>query len=172
VDGALEDAEAALEFARKTAEPFNLFPALAFHARASKERGLEPAETSVAELLDGLAVGQPFWGAWSLPDLLGGVAADEQIAELKRVLGTARPHSRWYDAVLAAIDGDHARAADLYGAMGSQPDEAVARLRAGEQALVAGDMAEGDRQLARALSFFRRVEAHAELPNARTAARN
>jgi tetratricopeptide (TPR) repeat protein len=164
-EGAVEDAAAALEFARQTAEPFNLFPALAFHGRASVDRAPEQAEASVAELLERLADGQPFWGAWSLPELLG-VAGEEQLAELKRALETARPHSRWYDAVSAAIDGDHARAADLYEAMGSQPDEAAARLRAGEQALAAADSTEAYDQLARGASFFRRVGASAELRKA------
>ena len=72
-DGALEDAQAALEFARETGEPFDLFPALAFHARASVEPAPDQAEASVDELLDALTAGQPFWGAWSLPDLLEGV---------------------------------------------------------------------------------------------------
>ena len=131
-DGALEDADAALEFARKTAEPFNLFPALAFHSRASAKRAPEQAEASIRELLDGLAAGQPFWGSWSLPDLLEGVAGEERSIELRRVLSLATPRTRWYDAVSAAIVGDFTRAADLYAGIGSQPDEAVARLRAAD----------------------------------------
>ena len=128
--GALEDAEAALGFARVTGEPFNLFPALAFHARASLETAPQQAEASVAELLDALTAGQPFWGAWSLPDLLEGVAHEERLAQLRAVLDEATPRTRWYDAATAAIRGDFARAAEIYAEMGSQPDEAVARLRA------------------------------------------
>jgi hypothetical protein len=165
-EGALEDAEAALEFARKTGEPFNLFPALAFHARASVERAPKQVEASVAELLDGLAGGQPFWGAWSLPELLG-VAGEEGLAELKRVLARATPYTRWYDAVSAAIDGDHTRAADLYAAIGSQPDEAVARLHAVEQAVAAGEGPQEQDQLTSSLAFFTRVGAHAYLRHAR-----
>jgi class 3 adenylate cyclase/tetratricopeptide (TPR) repeat protein len=168
-EGALKDAEAALEFARETGEPFNLFPALAFHAKASVERAPKQAEASVAELLDALAGGQPFWGAWSLPELLG-VAGEEGLAELKRVLARATPHTRWYDAVRAAIDGDHAGAADLYAAIGSQPDEAVARLRAVEQALAAGYGSREQDQLTSALAFFTRVGAHAHSRHARTLA--
>jgi class 3 adenylate cyclase/tetratricopeptide (TPR) repeat protein len=167
--GALEDAETALEFARKTGEPFNLFPALAFHARASVERAPKQAEASVAELLEGLAIGQPFWGAWSLPDLVG-VAREDELVELKRVLARATPHTRWYDAVFAAIDGDYARAADVYAEIGSQPDEAVARVRAVEQAVAAGDGSREQDQLASALAFFTRVGAQEYLRHAKTLA--
>jgi tetratricopeptide (TPR) repeat protein len=168
--GAMEDADAALEFARKTAEPFNLFPALAFHARASAERSPERAEASVAELLEALAAGQPFWGSWLLPDVLDAAPGEEQLVELRGLLERAAPRSRWYDAVAAAIDGDFARAADLYAAIGSQPDEAVARLRAAEQARAAGEGARAQEQLTRALAFFDRVGALAHVRAARTLA--
>src|SRR5919201_1204634 len=167
--GALTDAKAALRFARTTAEPFNLFPALAFHARASLERAPEQAEASVAELLDRLAAGQPFWGAWSLPQLLE-VAGEEELAELKQVLAQAMPPTRWYEAVSAAIAGDHARAADLYAAIGAGPDEAVARVRAAEQALAAGDMSRAQDQLAPALEFFARVGENAHVQHCNTLA--
>jgi tetratricopeptide (TPR) repeat protein len=168
VDGALGDAEAALRFARTTAEPFNLFPALAFHARASLERAPAEAAASVAELLDQLAAGQPFWGAWSLPQLLE-VAGEEQLAELKLVLAQAMPPTRWYEAVSAAIDGDHARAADLYAAMGAGPDEALARVRAAEQALASDDMSRAHDQLTPALGFFTRVGANAYVQHCKLA---
>jgi class 3 adenylate cyclase/tetratricopeptide (TPR) repeat protein len=169
-DGALEDAEAALGFARVTGEPFNLFPALAFHARASLERAPEQAEASVAELLDGLAAGQPLWSAWSLSDLLEGVAREEALAALHGVLDAATPRTRWYDAACATIGGDHARAAEIYAGIGSQPDAAVARLRAAEQALAAGAAAQAHDQLARARAFFGRVGAHPRLRDAETLA--
>ena len=169
-EGALADAQAALEFARKTAEPFNLFPALALHSRAAAERAPDEAEASVAELLDGLAAGQPFWGAWSLPDLLEGAAGEERLVDVRRVLDTATPRTRWYEAVSAAIDGDFVRAADLYGEIGSRPDEALARLRAAERALAAGDGARARDQLADAVAFFGQVGARAHLRNAETLA--
>jgi class 3 adenylate cyclase/tetratricopeptide (TPR) repeat protein len=164
--GALHDAEAALEFARETAEPFNLFPALAFHARASIEQAPEQREASVAELLDGLAAGQPFWGAWSLPDLLAALAGDDRVRELQRLLDAAMPRTRWYDAVSAVIGGDFTRAADLYAAIGSQPDEAVSRLRASERALAGGDSVQAGEQVGRALTFFARVGAEADMRDA------
>jgi class 3 adenylate cyclase/tetratricopeptide (TPR) repeat protein len=170
IEGALGDAEAALRFARTTAEPFNLFPALAFHARVSLEPAPKQAEASVAELLDRLVAGQPFWGAWSLPQLLE-VAGEKQLLELKRVLARAMPPTRWYEAVSAAIDGDHERAADLYAAMGARPEEARARVRAAEQALASGDMPRAHGQLEPALRVFTRVGAKGDVEHCNTLAR-
>jgi class 3 adenylate cyclase/tetratricopeptide (TPR) repeat protein len=170
-EAALDDAEAALEFARRTGEPFNLFPALAFHSMASAERAPGQADASVGELLDGVAAGQPFWGAWALPDLLAGVADRERLLELRAVLDTATPRTRWYDAVSAAIDGDFTRAADLYAGIGSQPDEAVARLRAAEQALAGGEAAQAHAQLENARGFLGRVGAHVHMRDAKASRR-
>ena len=47
-----------------------------------RSRRTRRAEASVAELLDGLTAGQPFWGAWSLPDLRERVTSDAR--ELRR----------------------------------------------------------------------------------------
>ena len=168
--GAIEDAEAALEFARTTAEPFNLFPALAFHARALAAAAPERAEESAEELLTGLVAGQPFWGAWILPDVVGCMGGEGRLASLRRTLAGATPHSRWYDAVVATLEGDFARAADLYAAIGSRPDEAVARLRAAEHALATDDAGEAQAQLTRAQAFFDRVGAHALLRDAKALA--
>ena len=50
--------------------------------------------------------------------------------------------------------------------MGSQPDEAVARLRAAAHVAAAGDLAQASEQLVRARAFLGRVGAHAYLRNA------
>ena len=160
-----EDAQAALEFARGTGDPWDLFPALAFHARASMENAPDRAEASVAELLVALAAGQPFWGAAALPDLLAALG-EERYPELRRLLDGAAPHSRWYDAASAFIDGDLVRAADVYAAIGSQPDEAVARLEAAKRLLACGESVHAERQLERALAFFGKVGARAYLREA------
>jgi class 3 adenylate cyclase/tetratricopeptide (TPR) repeat protein len=164
-EGALDDADAALEFARGTGEPWDLFPALAFHARAVAEHDPDQVEASVAELLAALAAGQPFWGASSLPDLLL-VVGEERYEELRRLLDAATPHSQWYEAACAVLDGDLARAADTYAVIGSQPDEAVARLEAAKRSLATGDGARAEGELARALAFFRRVGARAYMREA------
>jgi hypothetical protein len=55
--------------------------------------------------------------------------------------------------------GRFAEAADGYAEIGSRPDEAFARLRAGERLLAAGRRSEADRQLEQALAFYREVGA-------------
>jgi hypothetical protein len=157
--GAVDDARAALEFARATGEPFNLFPALAFLARAS-EHDPNEREASASELLEALVAGQPFWGSWALPDLLASLTDDTQIQELRRLVVAATPRTRWYDALTAVIEADFARAADLYATMGSQPDEAVARLHAAQQASAAGDALQARAQFTRASTFLARVGVH------------
>ena len=94
------------------------------------------------------------------------MAGDKRAHELRRLLETAMPRSRWYDAVSASIDGDFTRAADLYATIGSQPDEAFARLRAAQQALARECPTEARDQLERALAFFARVGAHAHVRRA------
>jgi hypothetical protein len=59
------------------------------------------------------------------------------------------------------IDGDLVRAADIYAEIGSQPDEAVARLEAAKRS-----PAGRDGELERAIAFFRSVGAHAYLREA------
>jgi class 3 adenylate cyclase/tetratricopeptide (TPR) repeat protein len=163
--GAVDDARAALEFARATAEPYNLFPTLAFHARAAEHFPKE-REASAIELLNGLAAGQPFWGSWALPDLLAALTQDKHVHKLRRLVTAATPHSRWYEALVAEMDADFARAADLYSAIGSQPEEAASRLRAAQQASAAGDTVQARAQFSRAYAFFARVGAHAPIRDA------
>jgi class 3 adenylate cyclase len=159
-DGAWNDVRAALAFARETGEPWNLLPALALHARVATESAPDHVAASVEEFLASLTTNQPFWAAASLPDLLAAAGAEHR-ATLRPLLDAARPSTRWYDAARAAIDGDSVRAAETYAAIGSRPDEAVARLEAARRSPAARD---GD--LERALTFFRSVGAHAYLREA------
>ena len=168
-DGALEDAQAALEFGRTTGEAFNLFPALALYARASVKRAPEQADASVTELLDALAAGQPFWGAWALPDLVAALR-EEQRSELRDLLERSTPPTRWYGAASAVIGGDFAGAAKLYAAIGSQPDAANAHLDAARQSHAEGDDSRAHDHLERARTFFSRVGAHEQLREAETLA--
>jgi hypothetical protein len=64
---------------------------------------------------------------------------------------------------MALAAGDAARAARLYAEIGSQPDEAHARVRAAEALLAAGHRGEAERELEQARDFFRRVRADAHL---------
>ncbi len=65
------------------------------------------------------------------------------------------------------LGGDFMRAANR---IGSRPDEAIARLRAAEQALAAGDAIRAHDQLTHALAFVGRVGAQAHMRDAETLA--
>lgn len=67
--------------------------------------------------------------------------------------------SRWLDAASAFLQGNYERAAELYSAIGSDVDEARARLRAAKALAAEGRRAEAGEQLDRALAFYRSVGA-------------
>jgi hypothetical protein len=72
----------------------------------------------------------------------------------------------WLEAATAFATGDPQRAADLYGQIGSLPDEAFARLQAARHLLGAGRHADGRAQLQGALAFHRDVNASAHVREA------
>jgi hypothetical protein len=59
----------------------------------------------------------------------------------------------------AFADGDPGLAADLFESMGAPGNEAYVRLLAAEQAIATGDRVAAERQLERALAFYREVRA-------------
>jgi hypothetical protein len=64
------------------------------------------------------------------------------------------------------VNGDFRRAADLYNEIGSRPDEAYARLRAGEALLVGDRPLEAKAEFEQALAFYRHVGATAYMEEA------
>jgi hypothetical protein len=75
----------------------------------------------------------------------------------------ARPPSQnrsaWEHAARARLRGENLDAAQRFAEIGSLPDEAEARLRAGEALLADGRSTEGTEELERALEFWRSVGA-------------
>jgi thioredoxin-like negative regulator of GroEL len=135
--GALADAARAVSLATRLEDVEAVPPALAFRARALLANGqVDEAAAVAADLLAELA-GR---GAFPTnPDWSG------DLAIVLRALG---------------------RSAELYADIGSLPDEAHARLRAGGQLLEAGRRTEGTAQVERALGFYRQVGASAYLREA------
>jgi class 3 adenylate cyclase/tetratricopeptide (TPR) repeat protein len=86
--------------------------------------------------------------------------------ELAKLTAGAKIRTPWLEASVASAAGDFARAAEVYQGMGDRPDEAYARLKAGEQLVAQGQLAEGEEQLERALAFFRSVGATAYISEA------
>jgi tetratricopeptide (TPR) repeat protein len=161
LESAQADAEQALERSRVGKDPQVVWPALAFSARAfwSTDPGL--ANELVSELLSEWKQQQFLnsgHGDW-LPDgveVLRHLGRQGELLELGAEQSTSTP---WLKAALAYAAGDFSAAADIYGAIGSLPNEAQARLRAAEAFVAEGRRAEADAELKSALAFWRSVGA-------------
>jgi class 3 adenylate cyclase/tetratricopeptide (TPR) repeat protein len=164
-DGALQDAAAAVRFARQTKEPQILQPALAFQARALLAAGSVEKASGLASELLAMLVRQRAVAAE--PDWSGELAVVLQAlgrgTELVDFAAQVTPLTPWLQAATALARGEFGRAADLYAEIGSRPDEAFARLSEGRWLLTNGRRAEGNAVLGRALAFYREVGAVAYL---------
>lgn len=149
VTAALADADRAHAFSRAAEDPQNLYPALAFRARALLAAGrVNDASAAVDELLRSIADTPSLPSFWVL-DLVVALLELGRAGELRAAVA-ATPSTRWLEAALAHADGDFARAAQSCAAIGTKPDEAYAQLRGGVQR-------------ENALSFFRSVRARVYL---------
>ena len=131
VAGAVDDAQHGLEFARSAGDQEALFPALAFAARAASADGRREEATALAnELIRS-------WADWplALPSNglsdLGLVVSEVGLADAFAEVAAAKTKTRWLDAAVATARGDFVLAAELYAAIGTVPDEALVRSRAG-----------------------------------------
>ena len=164
---ALDDAARALATARVAKDPQVVYPALAFDARVRIAAGrVEEGRALVDELLTSWSEAPETMLASHLQS-----SADVAVAltmlgrgpEFDEVTARAMLETKWLEAASASVSGDYLRAAATYEEIGSLPDEAYARLRAAEALMGAGSRAEGDRELQRALAFYRAVDAKAFL---------
>lgn len=156
VVAARREADACLRFAREIEDPQTLLPHLAWHARVLAETGdAAGAAAEAAELLASVSTDSiEFWapGIAIALDLLGqgeAFLADEPPAPL-------RP---WWDAAAALATGRYREAAERYREIGSLPDEAWARLRAGRALLAERRQADATAELERSLALWRSVGA-------------
>ena len=156
---AVEDAERALEDARRSGDPQGMYPALAITAFAQSEAGnRERATALLLELKD----------RWSGREIAYGAPADMAIAWLdhlgadlwRQIYDTPdATQTAWLRAVRALVEEDYARAVEVYDATGAVCDVAAAQLYAARNLLEAGRRAEAELYLHPALSFFRSVRA-------------
>jgi class 3 adenylate cyclase len=163
--GALADATTTAELATQTSDVQMLLPALAFHARVLLANGqVEQASVKASELLAVLAER----GALATnPDWSGQLAVVfhtlRRGGELLELISRVTAPTPWQEAAAAITAGNFQQAADRYAGIGSLPDQAYARLRAGEQLFNAGRRADGKAELQQALAFYRHVGATAYL---------
>ena len=161
--GAEADANHALELSRAAKDPQVLWPSLAVSALALAGRDPEQAGELIDELLsDWEGRGRPITALseWSA----SGAVVVASTGRGERFLDCAESlvdRSPWLRASVAYVAGDPSTAADIYGALGAQPEEARARLRAAELLVRDGRRAEADVELERALAFWRAAGATA-----------
>jgi class 3 adenylate cyclase len=164
---ALDHADRGLAVARLAKDPQGVYPGLALSARAQAATGrLEESGALVDELLSSWFEAPETLLAshlQSCPDLVVALGLLGRGAEFIEIADQATLRTKWIEAAIAFVSGDFLQAAALYEETGSLPDEAYARLRAAESLIQAGDRAQGDRELERALVFFRSVDATAYL---------
>jgi class 3 adenylate cyclase/tetratricopeptide (TPR) repeat protein len=153
--GALEDAERALELGRTAREAQALHTILAVHAHVALLVGdRDAARDSARELLTLIASEGTQQLSMSLAVLAEPVVAFELEAEFRRALAAVHKRTPWKDAAEALVAGEAAAAAGIYGEIGSRPDEARAHLIA---ARAGGPDAAG--HVHEALTFYRSVGA-------------
>jgi predicted ATPase/class 3 adenylate cyclase len=157
IASALDDSQKSVAVARRAKDPQALSPALSSRAFVLFETGLEgEADAVVEEILSALpgAIGRigqidVAWVVARLGRQEEFVIAVEQIAW----------RSLWLDAATAIAEGDFERAADLFSTIGSAPEEAFARLRAAQKLAEKGSPGDAEKQLQKALAFYRSVGA-------------
>jgi tetratricopeptide (TPR) repeat protein len=153
VERALDDVPEVIRAARTAGDPQVLVPALGSVALICLECGrIDEAKGYARE-----ALAIPTTAFWS--GALAGVAQRLDCADdVLRRLGEA-PATQWTEAAHAELRGDFPRAADLYDEIGVRFTEAMTRLRAAEQLVFEGRLAEADEQFQRSLVFWRSVGA-------------
>jgi class 3 adenylate cyclase/tetratricopeptide (TPR) repeat protein len=174
LEGALDDSARALDQARASDEPQMLCPAFAVRARVlSATDALAEARQVVRELVALWATKSNLFpaSAWVV-DLAFTLDSLDQLDELRKTAESVRAPTMWLDAANAFAVGDLAIAADLLVEIGSRPDEALVRLRSAQGLAEVRFVAEADRELERALSFFSEVEASAYLRDAHAPSRS
>jgi hypothetical protein len=160
-EAALAEARAGTELARAVQDPQVLNSVLAIEARIRLAAGDRPGADALA---DELAASWRSTGIrrahecseapWVFTELKRG-------DELRAVLEAARLRTAWHEAAERILDEDFVRAAEVFGEIGSVPDEAHARLRAAEEAVRAARRAEADSQLRLTLPVFAQLGARA-----------
>jgi hypothetical protein len=127
--GAVVDARRGLERAREGKDPQMLYPALARGGQTLAAAGFEAEATALADELLALLESEAPTGMLAIPELAFLFADYGRGSELLAVLDARKDRSTpWLEGARAVAEGDFVRAADVFGRIGAQPHEALARL--------------------------------------------
>ena len=154
LDGALEDAERGLAAGRRLGDPQVVLPALAIAAWVAFEHG---ARVRARELADEL-VRHPDAASDVPVELLIALRELGREADMHR-LADESPEGGWREMFRLYAAGRSAEAADVADRMDVRPTAALLRLAAAEALARDGQTAEARGQLARAVAFWRSVDA-------------
>ena len=157
---AIDNVQRALRFARGAPDPQNLYPALAFAARAALAVGEDDqASEHVAELVERAAVrpSPPSYWVVDLALASGGLGLGPEVLDGVR---DSAWRTRWLEAADAIVRDDYVAGAAVCREIGALPEEADIRLAAAAHDRAAGRGPDGDGAL-RALAFYRGVGASA-----------
>ena len=160
IEGAVADAERALELAAEVRQADRVFQSLAFAVRAFVTSGELERARELASDFDFFTLGgrrpPPAWSyihfGWAARDV---GSADE----LDRLLAGLRRQTTWVVATRMVLGGEYLEAAELFARMPTLPHEGYARLRAAQKLVAEGRDTEADEQLVKAVAFFRLVGA-------------
>jgi class 3 adenylate cyclase/tetratricopeptide (TPR) repeat protein len=159
IGGALADWRRALAVARDAGDPQELLPQLGGAVAAFATHGPLEETQSLAKELVALAGRYPIDAVWSLPlEFLFSRPAIGFESEIREALEDAPPWP-WKELALACLDRDFVRAAEMWVKGGSPTWEARLRLRAAEELIETGRRGEGEEQAAKAVAFYRSVDA-------------
>ncbi len=157
LSGALEDATKSIDLVRRGQDPQLRDPVFIFAANALIEAGRTAEADALVNELDLVNRAEEVLliSGWTvdLPTAFTRLGRGEELAAAAARLETS---TAWVEAAQAYIAGDFIRAAEIYRKIGSQIDEAHARLRAAEHL---GRGSEANTQLQKALEFWRSVGA-------------
>ncbi|HXH95800.1 MAG TPA: hypothetical protein VNH40_01200, partial [Gaiellaceae bacterium] len=159
VEGALADTRLALAGGRAAKDPQAILPVLGLAASRLFDHGYAPEARELARELVEVARANPQESVCQLPWTFSfSPLAVEFESELRDAVEQAPP-GPWKTLAFACLDRDFVRAAEIWAGAGSPTMEARLRLRAGEELIEAGRRAEGEAELAKALAFYRAVDA-------------
>ena len=155
---ALDDSARALELGRRAGYPEMLVPALALHARALEASGRPSDAVGCTDELLSLWPESCPTSYW-LADIAVTLHLLGRSGRLLEAAARAPTTSPWLEAATAVAKGEFQQAAELYGAIGSSPDAAMARLLAVQALAGAGLSRQAEAELDRALEAFRQFGA-------------
>jgi len=157
--GALAETRRTLAAIENVKDPQARIPALAYAARAEHAAGNDAVATSLIDECLALSVAGHGYSTAGYMEMTWMADALGRGDILRNAITRLPYRTPTVEAILAVLDHNWGRAADLFADMGFVIDEPKARVRYGEELIEHGRRSEGVEQIERALEFYRSVGA-------------